>query len=159
MNTDSKDEDKNIKIESKSNSIVVLKGQNQIICLLNNSKKVKWSSSNKNIKIVRKNKAYVVIKGNTKGTSTLIATIGKKKYKCKVKVLLYKMTKNEQDALKTAQSILSRGYGCCKKGLKDELLEYTMKAMLLTGLSLSKTVCASASDAKKVFKICSNIDE
>ncbi len=61
-------------------------GDSYTVKLLNNNKKVKWSTSNKNIKIVSKSNKQAKIKGVKKGTSYLNAKVGKKTYKCKVTI-------------------------------------------------------------------------
>lgn len=61
-------------------------GDSYTVKLLNNTKKVKWSTSNKNIKMVSKNNKQAKIKGVKKGTSYLSAKVGKKTYKCKVTI-------------------------------------------------------------------------
>lgn len=61
-------------------------GKTCTVKLLNNKKKVKWSTSNKKIKIVSKSKKQAKIRGIKKGTSYLRAKVGKKIYKCKITV-------------------------------------------------------------------------
>lgn len=51
--------------------------------LLNNKKKVKWSSSNKKVATVTKKGK---VKAKKKGTAKIVAKVGKKKYTCKVTV-------------------------------------------------------------------------
>lgn len=70
-------------------SQVTLKiGQSVTLKVLKNKKKVKWSSKNKKVATVSK-KGKVVAKKI--GSTTIVAKVGKKSYKCKVKV-----TSNEQ---------------------------------------------------------------
>lgn len=61
-------------------------GKTCTVKLLNNKKKVKWSTSNKNIKIVSKSKKQAKIRGIKEGTSYLRAKVGKKTYKCRISV-------------------------------------------------------------------------
>lgn len=57
------------------------------LALLNNKKKVKWSSSNKKVAVVS-SKGKVTAK--KVGNCTVTAKVGKKKYKCKVKVTAHR---------------------------------------------------------------------
>lgn len=59
-------------------------GYNVQLKVIGTSKKAKWSSSNKKVATVNK-KGKVV--GKKKGKCTITAKIGKKKYKCKMKIL------------------------------------------------------------------------
>lgn len=61
-------------------------GKTVTIKLKNNSKKVKWSTSNKKIKILSKSNKQAKIKGIKKGTSYVKAKVGGKTYKCKIVV-------------------------------------------------------------------------
>lgn len=72
------------KLNSTKKTINV--GDSCTVKLLNNKKKVKWSTSNKNIRIVSKSNKQAKIKGVKKGTSYLKAKVGSKTYKCKVTV-------------------------------------------------------------------------
>ncbi|MFR8105646.1 Ig-like domain-containing protein [Eubacterium sp.] len=60
----------------------------------NNKKKVKWSTSNKKVaKVNKKGK----VKGIKAGKATIIAKVGKKAYKCKIKV---KKKRNKKSNIK-----------------------------------------------------------
>lgn len=75
-----------LKVETPSmskTSIYLTKGQAYTLKLKNTSQKVKWSTSNKKVAIVT-SKGKVTAKG--KGTATITAKCGNKKYTCKVKV-------------------------------------------------------------------------
>ncbi len=69
------------KMSKKSISIVATKTVQ--LKVLNNSKKVKWSTSNKKIATVSKKG---LVKGKKAGKATITAKVGKKKYKCTVNV-------------------------------------------------------------------------
>lgn len=75
-----------IKVETpkiSSSSITMIKGSSSTLSITGNTQKVKWSTSNKNIATVT-SKGKIIAK-NT-GSTTITATIGTKKYKCKVTV-------------------------------------------------------------------------
>lgn len=61
-----------VKTKLNVTSKTIKVGDSYTVKLLNNKKKVKWSTSNKNIKIVNKNNKQAKIKGIKKGTSYLI---------------------------------------------------------------------------------------
>ena len=63
--------------------VVLVVGSKIKLKVLNNKKKVKWSSSNKTVAPVTKKG---VVTAKKKGIATITAKIGKKKYKCKVTV-------------------------------------------------------------------------
>ena len=71
-------------------TVTLKKGKKTTIKLKNARKRVIWKSSNKKIvkivKIKGKRRSTVTIKGLKKGTAYITAKVGKKKYKCKVKV-------------------------------------------------------------------------
>ena len=70
-----------IKISKKKLTLTV--GQKKKLKVKGTKKKVKWSSKNKKIATVTKKG---VVKAKKKGTTKIIAKVGKKKYTCKVKV-------------------------------------------------------------------------
>lgn len=74
----------NVETPKISNTTITLvKGSSTTLDITGNTQKVKWSTSNQKIASVDKN-GKVTAKGN--GTATITATIGSKKYKCKVNV-------------------------------------------------------------------------
>ena len=83
----------NVSAAAKLNKkkITISVGQTVKLKVKKNSKKVKWKSSNKKIVTVSKKGK---IKGKKVGKATITAKIGKKKLKCKVKVVA-KKTKND----------------------------------------------------------------
>ncbi len=64
-------------------NITIGVGSTYRLKIQNNKKKVKWSSSNSKVAKVNKNGTVTGLK---KGTVTITAKVGSKKYKCKVKV-------------------------------------------------------------------------
>ena len=64
-------------------SITIMMGKTSKLKLKNNKKKVKWKSLNKKIATVTKKG---LVKGKSEGKTTIVAKVGKKKYKCKVRV-------------------------------------------------------------------------
>lgn len=64
-------------------NLTISKGEKYALVLKENTKKVKWKSSNKGIATVSK---AGVVKGQRIGSCTITASVGKKKYKCNVKV-------------------------------------------------------------------------
>ena len=84
----------NVSAAAKLNKkkITISVGQTVKLKVKKNSKKVKWKSSNKKIVTVSKKGK---IKGKKVGKATITAKIGKKKLKCKVKVVA-KKTKNDK---------------------------------------------------------------
>ena len=64
-------------------NITIGVGSTYKLKIQNNKKKVKWSSSNSKVAKVNKNGTVTGLK---KGTVTITAKVGSKKYKCKVKV-------------------------------------------------------------------------
>ncbi|MBS7008405.1 Ig-like domain-containing protein [Anaerostipes sp.] len=70
-----------IKLNKKS--ITITKGKTYTLKVKGTKKKAKWSSSKKSVATVSK-KGKVT--GKKRGSATITAKIGKKKYKCKVKV-------------------------------------------------------------------------
>lgn len=77
------------------------------LILYNNTKKVQWSSSNKKVaKVTQKGKVTSV----SNGKCTITAKVGKKKYKCKVKVIGLTSAaakKNKKDYKKTTLDLSS----------------------------------------------------
>ncbi len=71
------------KVKLSKTKITLNVGKTKTLKLKNNKKKVKWSSSKKKVATVSK-KGKVTAK--KKGTATITAKAGKKKYKCKVTV-------------------------------------------------------------------------
>lgn len=72
---------KRIKLSKKSVTLYI--GQTKTIKLKGTTKKPKWSSSKKSVATVSKKGK---IKAKKKGSAVIVAKLGKKKYKCKVKV-------------------------------------------------------------------------
>ncbi len=64
-------------------NITIMMGKTSRLKLKNNKKKVKWRSLNKKIVTVTKKG---LVKGKSEGKTTIVAKVGKKKYKCKVRV-------------------------------------------------------------------------
>ncbi len=64
-------------------NITIMMGKTSRLKLKNNKKKVKWRSLNKKIATVTKKG---LVKGKSEGKTTIVAKVGKKKYKCKVRV-------------------------------------------------------------------------
>lgn len=94
-------------------------GDTATIKLLNNSKTVKWQTSNKNIKITKKSKKQAKIKALKKGKSVLRAKVGSKTYKCNITIKASNSTSNsnednfnEKDARKniTNETFKANGY-------------------------------------------------
>ena len=75
---------KKVKLSNTKKTVTV--GKTATIKLLNNSKSVKWSTTNGKIKIIKKTKKYAKIKGVKAGNAYLKAKVGGKTYKCKVTV-------------------------------------------------------------------------
>ena len=71
------------KIKLNKTKATIYTGKTVTLKLKNNKNKVKWSSSNKKIAIVS---SKGKVKGKKTGKVTIIAKVGKKKYKCKVTV-------------------------------------------------------------------------
>lgn len=74
--------------------------------LLNNKKKVKWSSSNKKVATVTKKGK---VKAKKKGTAKIVAKVGKKKYICKITV--GKASKVSKSVKKTAEPTPTPEFG------------------------------------------------
>lgn len=75
-----------IKVETpkiSNSSLILIKGSSQQISMIGNTQKIKWSTSNKSVATVN-SKGKITAKKN--GKSTITATIGNKKYTCKVTV-------------------------------------------------------------------------
>ena len=70
------------KIQLNRNKILIAKGESYKLKLKGNKKSVKWSSDNKKIATVKNG----LVIGKRKGSATITAKVGKKKYKCKVTV-------------------------------------------------------------------------
>ena len=75
---------KKVKLNKKKVTLEI--GKKVTLKLKNNKKKVKWSSSNKKVATVKKGK----VTAKKKGKATITAKVGKKKYRCKVTVILPK---------------------------------------------------------------------
>lgn len=72
---------KKVKLNKSKTTIKV--GQTVLLKVKNTKKKVKWKSSNKNVAAVSKKGK---VKGKKVGKATIIAKVGKKKLRCKIKV-------------------------------------------------------------------------
>lgn len=86
------------KVKLSKTKATVYVGKTVTLKLKNNKKKVKWSTSNKKVATVTKKGK---VKGKKAGKATITATVGKKKYKCKVIVKTNKKSKNIQETLPT----------------------------------------------------------
>ena len=71
----------NIKISKKKKTLRV--GDKYTLKITGTSKKVKWKSSNKKVATVN---SKGKVKAKKKGTATITAKVGGKKYKCKITV-------------------------------------------------------------------------
>lgn len=69
------------KIKINKKIVTIKMGKTTKLKLKNNKKKIKWSSKNKKIATVSQKG---IVKGKREGKTTIIAKVGKKKYKCKV---------------------------------------------------------------------------
>lgn len=80
---------------SIAKSAKVTVGKTVRVKLKNNKKSVKWkvSKGTKYVKITKKSKTGCTVKGLKKGSATVQAVIGKKKYSCKITVAAKKTTK------------------------------------------------------------------
>ena len=79
------------KIKLNKTKATIYTGKTVTLKLKNNKNKVKWSSSNKKIATVS---SKGKVKGKKTGKVTIIAKVGKKKYKCKVTVKNKKVNNN-----------------------------------------------------------------
>lgn len=79
------------KVKISKKSVTLIKGQTVTLKITGTKSKAKWSSSKKSIATVS-SKGKVVAK--KKGTATITAKIGKKKYTCRVKVETPKLSKS-----------------------------------------------------------------
>lgn len=79
------------KIKISSKKVTLIKGQSKTLKVKGTKKRARWSSSKKSVASVSK-KGKVTAK--KKGTATITAKIGRKKYKCKVKVETPKLNKS-----------------------------------------------------------------
>ena len=79
------------KIKINKTKATIYTGKTVTLKLKNNKNKVKWSSSNKKIATVS---SKGKVKGKKTGKVTIIAKVGKKKYKCKVTVKNKKVNNN-----------------------------------------------------------------
>lgn len=78
------------KVKLNKTKVTLRVGKTVTLKLKNNKKRVKWSTSNKKVATVT---AKGKVKAKKKGKATIIAKVGKKKYKCKVTVQPKKPTK------------------------------------------------------------------
>lgn len=79
-----------VKISKKSATLI--KGQSLILKVTGTKEKVKWSTNKKKVATVTQKG---VVKAKAKGTATISAKVGKKTYKCKVKVETPKISKTK----------------------------------------------------------------
>lgn len=78
-------------VKMSSSKTTMVKGQKKTLKVKGTSKKVTWSTSNKKVATIS-SKGVVTAKG--KGTATITAKVGKKKYTCKVTVQAPKLSKS-----------------------------------------------------------------
>lgn len=78
-----------VKISEKS--ITLIKGQTKTLQITGTKNRVKWSSNKKTVATVTSNGK---VTAKNKGTATITAKVGKKKYTCKVKVETPKLSKS-----------------------------------------------------------------
>lgn len=104
----SADVDAKVKLSSKKKTIYT--GQTTTVKLKGTKKKATWTVSNSNIMIVKEKKKSARIKGMWKGTSYLKAKVGKKIYRCKVKVLDKKTTQTTDTTVPTADKVSYDSY-------------------------------------------------
>ena len=90
-----------VKLSAKKITLTV--GQSKTLKIKGTKKKVKWSSSKKSVATVS---SKGKVKAKKKGTATITAKVGKKKYKCKVTVKNKKTTGTKKD---TNQSTAKSG--------------------------------------------------
>lgn len=117
------------------------------------AKKVKWSTSNKNVAAVKKGK----VKTYKKGTATITAKVGKKKYKCKVKVWTKKKMQRElKDVYEYFNYLVDKtvdreSYSSIKKGIEITQNMQSENAWLMNNL-LGKKYKGFKKDYKRAVK-------
>lgn len=84
-----------VKLNKKS--VTLIKGQSTTLKITGTKKKAKWSTNKKSVVTVSQNGKIVAKK---KGTATITAKIGKKKYTCKVSVQTPKMSASKVTLIK-----------------------------------------------------------
>lgn len=98
-----------VRISSKKMTLIL--GQSKTLKITGTSKKVTWSSGKKSVASVSKNGKVTAKK---KGTADIIATVGNKKYVCKVTVEAPKLSKTKA-SLQAGQSLQLKLAGTSQK--------------------------------------------
>lgn len=104
-------------------------GQSFDLALKNTKSSAKWSTNNKNVAAIKKISKYKYkVTAKKAGTATITATVGKKKYSCKVTVKAVKnnndqnITLGQKNALRAAKEYL-KYYACSYNMLVENLLD------------------------------------
>lgn len=114
-------------VKLNKSKVTLMKGASYTLVLQNNEKAIKWSTSKKSVATVSANGKVTAKK---KGTATITAKVGKKKYKCKVTV------KQPVTSIKLNQ----------KRVMISKGKTYTLKATASPSSANTKTVSWSSSD-------------
>lgn len=139
-----------VKLNKKSVSVIVTKTVQ--LKVVNNKKKVKWTTSNKKIATVSKKG---VVKGKKPGKATITAKVGKKSYKCKVTVKVgLNYTKK---SLKKGNTLTLKLLGNSKKvkwsSSKKSVATVTSKGKVKAVNAGSATITAKVGSKKYKCKI------
>lgn len=139
-----------VKLNKKSTSVLATKTVQ--LKVVNNKKKVKWTTSNKKIATVSKKG---VVKGKKPGKVTITAKAGKKSYKCKVTVKVGLNCTNK--SLKKGSTLTLKLLGNSKKvkwsSSKKSVATVTSKGKVKAVNVGSATITAKAGSKKYKCKI------
>lgn len=135
-----------VKISKKSATLI--KGQSLILKVTGTKEKVKWSTNKKKVATVTQKG---VVKAKAKGTATISAKVGKKTYKCKVKVETPKISKTKA-TLNVGQKLTLKITGNTQKvkwTTSDEVVVAVSKRGVITATNAGIATITATISSKK----------
>ena len=137
-------------VRLSSKSIIRAKGTTYTLKVKGTKKKAKWYSSNKKVATVSK-KGNITATG--KGTATITAKVGSKKYKCKVKVVKPKINKTSKTVVKgkTYKLKISGTSSKVKWSSKNKSVAKVSKKGVVTAVKKGTAVIKAKVNGKKLY--------
>ncbi len=125
-------------------STIIAKGNTYTLKIKGTKKKVKWYSSNKKVATVN-SKGKVTAKKN--GRATITAKVGKRKYKCSIKVVNPKLSKSSKTVVKNSTYTLK------VSGTTSKVKWYSSNKKIATVTSRGKVTAKKAGAATITAKV------
>ena len=111
------------KPQFQNKKVTINQGQLFYLRILNNTKKVKWKTSNKKIvQLKHKSRTGVYLKGKKKGKAVITARIGKKTLRCKVTIKKRPKNSNDYDYYDASDYIERKIIDGVEFGVFDDII-------------------------------------